>query len=51
MLKDNNKGNYAIVTLLAYTGIRILEVFSTKMSDFNLQTGECMISSEKGDKQ
>ncbi|GAB6524185.1 hypothetical protein bcgnr5386_53160 [Bacillus cereus] len=51
VLEDNNKRNYAIVTLLAYTGVRISEALSIKMSDFNLQTGECIIRSGKGDKQ
>ncbi|MGE6553528.1 TnP I resolvase [Bacillus mycoides] len=51
VLEDNNKRNYAIVTLLAYTGVRISEALSIKMNDFNLQTGECIIRSGKGDKQ
>ncbi|WP_392355583.1 TnP I resolvase (plasmid) [Bacillus sp. A01H] len=51
VLEDNNKRNYAIVTLLTYTGVRISEALSIKMNDFNLQTGECIIRSGKGDKQ
>ncbi|PGT99568.1 transposase [Bacillus cereus] len=51
VLEDNNKRNYAIVTLLAYTGVRISEALSIKMNDFNLQTGECIIRSGKGGKQ
>ncbi|MHA2894749.1 tyrosine-type recombinase/integrase [Bacillus cereus] len=51
VLEDKNKRNYAIVTLLAYTGVRISEALSIKMNDFNLQTGECIIRSGKGDKQ
>ncbi len=51
MLEDNNKRNYAIATLLAYTGVRISEALSIKMNDFNLQTGECIIRSGKGGKQ
>ncbi|PGM91585.1 TnP I resolvase [Bacillus cereus] len=51
VLEDNNKRNYAIVTLLAYTGVRISEALSIKMNDFNLQTGECIIRSGKGNKQ
>ncbi|HHB1989217.1 TPA: TnP I resolvase, partial [Bacillus cereus] len=42
VLEDNNKRNYAIATLLAYTGVRISEALSIKMNDFNLQTGECI---------
>ncbi|MED3063919.1 TnP I resolvase [Bacillus thuringiensis] len=51
VLEDNNKRNYAIATLLAYTGVRISEALSIKMNDFNLQTGECIIRSGKGGKQ
>ncbi|WP_161520542.1 tyrosine-type recombinase/integrase [Bacillus cereus] len=51
VLEDKNKRNYAIVTLLAYTGLRISEALAIKITDFNLQTGECMIRSGKGEKQ
>lgn len=51
VLESNNKRNYAIVTLLAYTGMRISEALSIRLSDFNLQTGECIIRNGKGEKQ
>lgn len=51
VLESNNKRNYAIANLLAYTGVRISEALSIKMNDFNLQTGECIIRSGKGGKQ
>ncbi|MFB9759307.1 tyrosine-type recombinase/integrase [Ectobacillus funiculus] len=51
VLESKNKRNYAIVVLLAYTGLRISEALSIKMSDFNLQTGECIIRKGKGEKQ
>ncbi|MUG87144.1 tyrosine-type recombinase/integrase [Paenibacillus timonensis] len=50
-LESKNKRNYAIVTLLAYTGMRISEALSIWLSDFNLQTGECIIRNGKGEKQ
>ena len=48
---SGNLRNYALVTLLAYTGLRISEALSLKFSDFNLNTGECIIRSGKGGKQ
>jgi integrase/recombinase XerD len=51
ILESNNKRNYAIVVLLAYTGLRISEALSIKLSDMNLQTGECIIRNGKGEKQ
>lgn len=51
VLEDKNKRNYTIVTLLAYTGVRISEALFIKLNDFNLQTGECVIRSGKGGKQ
>ncbi|PEO58437.1 tyrosine-type recombinase/integrase [Bacillus wiedmannii] len=51
VLENKNKRNYAIVILLAYTGLRISEALSIKMNDFNLQTGECIIRNGKGEKQ
>lgn len=51
VLESQNKRNYAIVTLLAYTGMRISEALSIWLGDFNLQTGECMIRNGKGEKQ
>jgi integrase/recombinase XerD len=51
VLESKNKRNYAIVTLLAYTGMRISEALSIWLNDFNLQTGECIIRNGKGEKQ
>jgi len=51
VLESKNMRNYAIVTLLAYTGMRISESLSIRLGDFNLQTCECIIRNGKGDKQ
>lgn len=51
VLESKNKRDYAIVTLLAYTGLRISEALGIKLQDFNLQTGECIIRNGKGEKQ
>lgn len=51
VLESKNKRNYAIFTLLSYTGLRISEALSIKMKDFNLKTGECIIRNGKGEKQ
>jgi integrase/recombinase XerD len=51
VLESKNKRNYAIVTLLAYTGMRISEALAIRLVDFNLQTGECIIRNGKGEKQ
>ncbi|MGY4690033.1 tyrosine-type recombinase/integrase [Salibacterium sp. K-3] len=51
VLESSNKRNYAIVVLMAYTGLRISEALTIKLDDFNLQTGECIIRNGKGDKQ
>ncbi|KZR59380.1 transposase [Bacillus badius] len=49
VLEEKSKRNYAIITLLAYCGLRISEVLSIKMNEFNLQTKEILIKG-KGDK-
>lgn len=51
MLESKDKRNYAIVALLAYTGMRISEALSIRLDDFNLQTGECIVRKGKGGKQ
>lgn len=51
VLESRNKRNYAIFTLLAYTGLRISEALSIKIPDFNIKTGECIIRNGKGEKQ
>lgn len=50
VLNDNNKRNYALITLLAYAGLRISEALNLKMHDFNLTTREITVRSGKGDK-
>lgn len=49
VLEEKSKRNYAIVTLMAYCGLRISEVLSIKMSEFNLQSREIIIKG-KGEK-
>jgi integrase/recombinase XerD len=51
VLESKNMRNYAIVTLLAYTGMRISEALSILLDDLNLQTGECIVRNGKGNKQ
>jgi len=51
VLESKNKRNYAIVILLAYSGMRISEALSIRLDDFNLQTGECIVRNGKGNKQ
>jgi len=51
ILESKNKRNYAIVTLLAYTGMRISEALSVLLDDLNLQAGECIVRNGKGNKQ
>jgi integrase/recombinase XerD len=38
VLDSVNKRNYALVTILAYTGLRISEALNLKMKDFNNTT-------------
>jgi integrase/recombinase XerD len=40
VLDSGNKRNYALVTLLAYAGLRISEALNLKMQDFNLVSRE-----------
>lgn len=51
VLESKDKRNYAIVILLAYTGLRISESLAIQLDDYNLQTGECIIRNGKGEKQ
>ncbi len=48
ILENEGKMCYSIVTLLAYTGIRITECISIRLSDFNLQTKELVIRGKGG---
>ncbi|MGG3004728.1 tyrosine-type recombinase/integrase [Geobacillus stearothermophilus] len=50
VLDSGNKRNYALVTLLAYAGLRISEALSLKMNDFNLVSREIIVRSGKGNK-
>ncbi len=51
VLETNNNRNYALVILLAYTGLRISEALNLKMNEFNLITRECIVKSGKNNKQ
>lgn len=48
ILENDGKQMYAITTLLAYTGVRISECLSIKVTDFNLQTKELVIRGKGG---
>jgi integrase/recombinase XerD len=50
VLDIGNKRNYALVTLLAFAGLRISEALNLKMQDFNLVSREITVRSGKGDK-
>jgi integrase/recombinase XerD len=50
VLDSGNKRNYALITLLAYAGLRISEALNLKMNDFNLVSREITVRSGKGDK-
>jgi integrase/recombinase XerD len=50
ILDSGNKRNYAIVTLLAFGGLRISEALGIKMNDFNLISKELIIKDGKGAK-
>ncbi len=47
ILVNESKRDYAIVTLLAYTGLRISECLSIKMNDFDLSSKELIIRNGK----
>jgi integrase/recombinase XerD len=51
ILEKSSKRNYTIATLLAYSGVRITEALSIKLSDVNLKTMEIIIRYGKGKKQ
>jgi integrase/recombinase XerD len=50
ILDSGNKRNYAIVSLLAYGGLRISEALNLKMKDFNIVSREVIVQDGKGDK-
>lgn len=51
ILESGNKRNYALVVLLAYSGLRISEALNLKMLDFDLVTGQCIVKNSKNKKQ
>jgi integrase/recombinase XerD len=50
ILDSGNKRNYAIVSLLAYAGLRISEALNLKMNDFNVVSREILVQDGKGSK-
>ena len=51
LVLDSGKArNYAIVTVLAYGGLRISETLNLKVTDINLVSREILIVNERGDK-
>lgn len=51
VLEGDGSRNFAIVTLLAYAGLRISEALNLKINDINLISMEVIVRSGKGDKQ
>lgn len=51
ILKNESKRDYAIITLLAYAGLRISECLNIKLNDFDLDIKELIIRNGKGQKQ
>ena len=51
ILKYEGSRNYAIVSILAYGGLRISEVLNLKLSDINLISKEIIVREGKGFKQ
>ncbi|TCO70416.1 tyrosine-type recombinase/integrase [Marinisporobacter balticus] len=51
ILEKGYKRDYAIVTLLTYSGLRISEALNLKIEDVNLTAREMIIRSGKGDKE
>ncbi len=51
ILENESKRDYAIITVLAYTGLRISECLNIKMNDFDFNSKEIIIRDGKGDKQ
>ena len=50
VLDSGNKRNYALVTLLAYAGLRISEALNLKLDDFNITSREILVKNGKGSK-
>lgn len=51
ILEDGDKRLYAIVTLLAYAGLRISEALNVKLDDMSLEAKELIVKKGKGEKQ
>jgi integrase/recombinase XerD len=51
ILENSNKRNFAIITLLAYSGLRITEALNIKLEDIDLTSMEILIRYGKGKKQ
>ena len=51
ILENGDKRLYAIVTLLAYTGLRISEALNIKLEDLSLEAKELIVRKGKGEKQ
>lgn len=51
ILENGSKRDYAIVTLLAYAGLRISEALNIKMDDFNIVSRELIVRDGKGEKE
>lgn len=51
ILEARDKRLYAIVTLMAYTGLRISEALNVKVEDISLEAKEIIVRSGKGNKQ
>jgi Site-specific recombinase XerD len=51
VLQNEGNRNFAIVTIMAYAGLRISEVLNLKLSDINLVSKELVVKEGKGNKQ
>jgi integrase/recombinase XerD len=51
ILETDNKRDYSLATLLAYSGLRISEAINLKLSDINLPAQEILVRYGKGKKQ
>lgn len=51
VLEHEGNRNYAIVTIMAYAGLRISEVLNLKLNDINLTAKEIKVSEGKGSKE
>jgi len=51
ILEHETKRDYAIVTIMAYAGLRISETLDLKFDDVNLTSREIVVKNGKGNKQ